>query len=188
MPVHTVVLTVGLKITDNEARSALEAIQVKMGLGEQVRALAREDRWELDVETETAAEAEAAVARLVQTTNVFANPNKHRYAFAPAGASHGADLAPDEVAVLVTDREGAQGESMVVALRRAGAASVVAVRRSARWRVRLATPPAPGQPGLLELVRRIGVAESRSEGLLANPHSQTVRAVFPWGEQKPLVD
>jgi len=27
MPVHTVVLTVGLKITDNEARSALEALR-----------------------------------------------------------------------------------------------------------------------------------------------------------------
>jgi len=158
-----------------------------MGLGEQVRALAREDRWELDVETETAAEAEAAVARLVQTTNVFANPNKHRYAFAPAGASHGADLAPDEVAVLVTDREGAQASpwswpSAAPAPRPWSRSAARAVACPSR------DPAGSRQPGLLELVRRIGVAESRSEGLLANPHSQTVRAVFPWGEQKPLVD
>ncbi len=76
---------------------------------------------------------------------------------------------------------------MLAAVRRSGDRSVVAVRRCARWRVRLAEPPTPAQPGLLSLIRRIAVTESRTEGLLSNPHSQTVRAVFPWGAEKPLV-
>jgi hypothetical protein len=187
MPAHTVVLTVGLKITDNEARSALEAIRVKMGLGDEVVGLAREDLWELDVEAGSPEAARAVVARLVEATNLFANPNKHRHLLAAAGAAPGADLAPDEVAILVSDREVAGAVSTLAAVRRSGERSVAAVRRCARWRVRLARPPTPGNPGLLPLLRSIAVTESRTEGLLSNPHSQTVRAVFPWGEEKPLV-
>jgi len=182
MGVHTVVLTVGLKITDNEARSALEALRVKMGLGEAVRSLAREERWQLGVEAPTSAEAEAVVAGLVRATNLFANPNKHCHAI-----GSGVDLAPDEVAILVTDREGADGASILTTLHRLGASSVTCIARSARWRVGLAEAPRPDDPAILELLRDIGVTESRSVGLLANPHSQTVRVLFPSGEEKPLV-
>jgi phosphoribosylformylglycinamidine (FGAM) synthase PurS component len=180
MPVHTVTLTVALRITDNEARSALEAVRVKMGVG-QVVGLAREDVWSLDVDAPSAEEARAAVARLVEGTNLFANPNKHRHSLDEQ------PLAADEVAVLVSDRESGQAASMLEAVRRSGDRSVVAARRRARWRIRLGSPPSPGQPGLLDLIRSIAVAEGRTEGLLANPHSQTVTAVLPWGDENPLV-
>jgi phosphoribosylformylglycinamidine (FGAM) synthase PurS component len=180
MPTHTVTLTVALRITDNEARSALEAVRVKMGIAAVV-GLAREDVWSLDVEAASAEDARAAVARLVEGTNLFANPNKHRHSLDDA------PLAPDEVAVLVSDRESWQAVSMLEAVRRAGDRSVVASRRCARWRIRLENPPSPGQPGLLDLIRSIAVAEGRTEGLLANPHSQTVTAVLPWGDETPLV-
>jgi len=187
MPIHTVVLTVGLKITDNEARSALEAIRVKMGLGDDVVGLAREDLWELDVEAESPVAALAVATRLVEATNLFVNPNKHRHALTAVGAIPGVDLAPDEVAVLVSDRETGGSASMLATVRRSGERSVAAVRRCARWRVRLTEAPAPAKPELVSLIRRIAVTESRTEGLLSNPHSQTARAVFPWGEEKPLV-
>ncbi len=185
MPIHTVVLTVGLKITDNEARSALEAVRVKMGL-DGVVGLVREDLWELDVEAGSAAAARAVVARLVETTNLFANPNKHRHALSAGGAAVGADLAPDEVAILVSDREAGGADSMLAAVRRSGERSVAAARRCVRWRIRLTETPSPVQPHLLSLIRRIGVTESRTEGLLSNPHSQTARAVFPWGGETAL--
>jgi len=193
MPTHTIVLTVALKIPDNEARSALEALRVKMGLADDVIGLAREDVWELDVDAATAEDALAAASRLVAATNLFANPNKHRYALADAGVPADrarracGDLSPDEAAVLVAERGDAAGASALRAVRRAGERSVTAVRRFARWRVRFAQPLSPVRPGLSELIRRIAVTESRGEGLLSNPHFQTAHAVLPWGEERTLV-
>jgi phosphoribosylformylglycinamidine (FGAM) synthase PurS component len=206
---HSFFLSVELKATGNEARSALEALQEKMGLREHVRDLAREDLWEIEVDARTAAGARETIEQLVRTTNLFANPNKHKYTLADAGGaepgrdrgergSHGpgrgsdgaaswaAGLEDDEVAVLVTDRESAEGESVLSAIRRIGVDDVVSIRRWTRWRIRLAEPPTRGDPEVLALIRRIGVATGRRDGLLSNPHSQISRAILPWGEEKVL--
>jgi phosphoribosylformylglycinamidine (FGAM) synthase PurS component len=197
-------LTVSLKVGDNEARSALEAIQVKMGLAQEVRELSREDRWELEVKADSQDGAYSVVRELVETTNLFANPNKHRFTLAPrrvggevSGSVSGSvgrqespeasDLAEDEVAILVSDRESAEGESILSAIQRLGVKNVVSARKWVRWRVGLTRIPARGEPEVLELIRRIGVTTSRRDGLLSNPHSQVSRAVLPWGEEKPLV-
>ena len=178
-------LTVELRITDNEARSALEAVQVKMGLGDRVSDLVREELWEIEVEAETPDAALEVLGGLVKTTNLFANPNKHRYTLA-AGAANGHRLEPDEVAILVTDREGTGGASVLSAIKRIGVDDVVGVRKWTRWRVRLSGPAENGDPELLSLITRIGVATGRRDGLLSNPHSQISRAVLPWGEEKVL--
>ncbi len=104
--VQNVTLAVRLKITDNEAFSALEALHAKMGFVDVVAGLIRETLWYLDVEAATHEAALGIVEDAISRTNVFLNPNKHHYSFAPAD-SVGADLDPDEVAVVVTDREGA---------------------------------------------------------------------------------
>ena len=52
MPTHRLLLEVSLKVADNEARSALEAIRVKMGLSADVRDLSREEVWELEVDAD----------------------------------------------------------------------------------------------------------------------------------------
>lgn len=189
---HSFFLSVELKATGNEARSALEALQEKMGLREHVRDLAREDLWEIDVDARTAEGARETIEQLVRTTNLFANPNKHKYTLAdadgaePGAASWAAGLEDDEVAVLVTDRESAEGESVLSAIRRIGVDEVVGIRKWTRWRIRLAEPPTRGDPEVLALIRRIGVATGRRDGLLSNPHSQISRAILPWGEEKVL--
>jgi phosphoribosylformylglycinamidine (FGAM) synthase PurS component len=170
-------------VTDNEARSALEAIQVKMGLAREVADLAREELWELEVESPTVEQARAIIRKLVETTNLFANPNKHRYALGVAEA-----LAPDEVAILVSDRESSAGPAMVLSVTRLGVEGLVGARKWVRWRIRLAKAPSKADPGLLELIRRIGVTTTRRDGLLSNPHSQVSSAVLPWGESMALAE
>jgi phosphoribosylformylglycinamidine (FGAM) synthase PurS component len=187
MPRQTLRITVGLKVTDNEARSALEALQEKMGLRESVRDLAREELWEVDVDAGSTDAARSTVERLVQTTNLFANPNKHRYEIAAADESgSSAALGADEVAVLVSDRESTVGPSVLSAIRGTGVDDVVAVRKWTRWRIGLTQAPAEGDPEVLDLITRIGVATGRRDGLLSNPHSQVSRAILPWGEEKVL--
>jgi phosphoribosylformylglycinamidine (FGAM) synthase PurS component len=193
MAIFQLRLTISLKIPDNEARSALEAIRVKMGLDDEVRDLTREERWELGVDAVSFDDAKAVVEKLVATTNLFANPNKHRYTLARADVpfggpdpSVGADLADDEVAILVSDRESAEGDSILSAIRRLGVTDVRSARKWVRWRVALTRTPSPEEPDLLPLIRRIGVATGRRDGLLSNPHSQVSRVVLPWGEEKPL--
>ena len=189
---HSFFLSVELKATGNEARSALEAVQEKMGLRDQVSGLAREDLWEIDVDARTVEGARETIEQLVRTTNLFANPNKHKYTLADVGgaerdaASWAAGLGDDEVAVLVTDRESTEGESVLSAIRRIGVDDVVSIRKWTRWRIHLAEPPARGDPEVLKLIRRIGVATGRRDGLLSNPHSQISRAILPWGEEKVL--
>ena len=211
---HTVVLTVGLKITDNEARSALEALQEKMGLRDRVRDLGRDEVWEFGVEAPGRSGALATIERLVLTTNLFVNPNKHSFTIDGADepaeetrpdregsddgsatresgaqenvAAHSDSRSADEVAILVSEREGGEEQSMLSAIGRIGVDGVVSARRWTRWRVRLNAPPTRDDETLLPLIRRIAVATGRSDGLLSNPHSQISRAVLPWGEEKVL--
>ncbi len=190
---HSFLLSVELKAAGNEARSALEALQEKMGLRDLVSDLAREELWEIEVQARTAGAARETIEQLVRSTNLFANPNKHKYTLAAAGgaepdddAAWAAGLADDEVAVLVTDREGVEGESVFSAIRRIGADDVVHIRKWTRWRIRLVEPPTAGDPEVLALIRKIGVATGRRDGLLSNPHSQISRAILPWGEEKVL--
>ncbi len=195
----TIALTVSLKIPDNEARSALEAVRVKMGFADRVMDLVREEVWELQVEPEAAVAPDGAAAfgsrpvgalaaleHIVATTNLFANPNKHRYELA-TGRAADVVLADDEVAILVSDRESARGSSMAAAVRRLGAESVTSARCWVRWRIRLTEAPAQGEAGVLDLLSGVGVADARRGGLLCNPHIQEAVAIFPWGEEKRLV-
>jgi len=178
-------LVVTLRVTDNEARSALEALRIKMGLSDVVADLVRDDVWELSVD---AADEEAAitlVSDLVDTTNLFANPNKHRAAVGRPGAS-GRPLEEDEVAVLVAERGSTEGAAILRALRGLGAGAVTDARRWTRWRIRLEDAPDRDDPGLLPLVRHIAVTTKRTEGLLSNPHSEVSRVVFPWGGEEWL--
>ncbi len=195
----TIVLTVSLKIPDNEARSALEALRVKMGFADRVKDIVREEVWELFVESAAAVAPNGAGAfdsqltdsleslkRIVETTNLFANPNKHRYEIR-VGRAADVELDVDEAAILVSDREGARGVSMSAAVRRLGADLVSGARRWTRWRVKLAEVPAHGSEEVFDLLRGIGVADARDGGLLCNPHIQDAVAVLPWGEEKRLV-
>jgi len=175
-------LVVSLKIPDNEARSALEALRVKMGLADVVAGLERDDVWELTVDASDEASATKLVGRLVTGTNLFANPNKHRTAVGSPGAT-GATLREDEVAVLVAERGSTEGSSILRTLQGLDVQNVTDARRWTRWRIRLAETPRKGDASVMSLVRRVAVATGRDEGLLSNPHSEVSRVVLPWGEE-----
>jgi len=213
---RTLALTVSLKIPDNEARSALEALRVKMGLGQEVRGLAREEVWEFRVDEPGAGEqsgsakvgravsgsgdagasaagddaadasTQVAIERIVGSTNLFANPNKHRYSLAAGGACD-VTLGESQLAILVSDRGNAANESMAASLKRLGAVDVAGVRRWTRWIVTLEPGRGRDRPGLEALLQRIAVADARDGGLFCNPHIEEARAILPWGEEKPLV-
>ncbi len=183
--IERVVLTVALKVTDNEALSALEALQTKMDMADSVVGLVREVQWELEVEADGPESALRVVTEIVERTNVFMNPNKHRSTL--TSVPHAWDgLDDDEIAILVTDRDGAESLAALAAASRIGVTGLIRARRRIRWRVRLAEAPSRAQPGLLPLLRKIGIASDRGTGLLSNPHSQTALVAFPWGEEKPL--
>jgi len=182
---RTIELAVSLKVPDNEARSALEALTVKMDLGAAVKDLARETLWAFDF-GDGSGDPRAAVERLVRESNVFANPNKHTYGIVEGGSERGHPLDSDEVAILVRDRDSNWHASILPLLRRLGISGVENVQRWTRWRVRIDPPPSEGDAELVPLLRKIGVTTGRHDGLLANPHSQTARAVLPWGDEKPL--
>jgi hypothetical protein len=184
MASHDLVLTVSRKTVDNEARSALEALRVKMGLGEAIRSLARDEVWELAVEAPSAREALEGVRAVVTSTNLFANPNKHRYLLAATGGVGGA-ARPDSVTILVSGRDGAEGAGMVTAVNRLGGARLVRARRWTRWLITLGAA-GTSESGIDEIVRRCGVVVDRENGLLCNPHSEIGRIVLPSGEEKPL--
>ena len=183
--IQRVVLTVALKVTDNETLSALEALQTKMDMADSVVDLAREVQWELDVEAGGAESALRIVTEIVERTNVFLNPNKHRSTLTTVPHAW-EGLGENEVAILVTDRDGAESLAVLAAASRIGVTGLRKAERRIRWRVRLAETPSREQPGLLPLLRKIGVASDRGTGLLSNPHSQTALVAFPWGEEKPL--
>lgn len=201
---HDVLLTVTLKVPDNEARSALEAVRVKMGLAGDVLDLRRDDLWELSLESASEDAAVEAIERLVGSTNLFANPNKHRHTVRAATRSPGNaastrpedresasgnasdGLADNEVAVLVADRGSAAGDAITGAVRRAGGPGLASARRWTRWTVTLSRPARVEDPDVMALVERIAVARERASGLLSNPHSQVCRVAFSTGAERIL--
>ncbi len=116
---------------------------------------------------------------------MFLNPNKHRSTLTSVPHAW-KGLGKNEVAILVTDRDGAESLAVLAAASRIGVTGLRKAKRRIRWRVRLAELPSREQPGLFPLLRKIAIASDRGTGLLANPHSQTVLVAFPWGEEKPL--
>ncbi|MBD3348695.1 MAG: hypothetical protein GF400_05825 [Candidatus Eisenbacteria bacterium] len=183
MPEDRLTLTVSLKTPDNEARSALEALRVKMGLGATVSGLDREDVWEFGLAD--GGRCVGDIKRVVESTNLFANPNKHRCAFKP-GAASDVTLGANQLDILVSDRERAESESILSSLRRLGVRGVVDARHWVRWRVTLEFSLAPSKPDLSSLIGSIAVANAREGGLFCNPHIERATAVLPWGEEKAL--
>jgi len=182
-----ILLSISLKVPDNEARSALEALRVKMGFGELFTGLVREELWELEFD-EPRGEALARAEELVAKTNLFANPNKHRCeVHAAAEWALGDDLGADEASIVVADRGHPEGEGMLTALARVGAGGARTARRFIVWRIRVARDIPRDDHRVIPVIERVAVTTSRTTGLFCNPHSQTARVLLPWGEEKVLV-
>ena len=160
-------LTTGLKVADPTAITALATLRTRLGFGDILAGLSREELFLFEVEGREEA-ARAAVDGLVRNTNLFLNPNKHWHRLTTAGAEA---AAPGAYLLVWTDGD---GEDLREAVRRhTGAAGVAAVRRAWLWSF---LPPSGA--GAAELIARLGDGTDRrnsARGFLAHPAWQESR-------------
>jgi hypothetical protein len=162
-----VTLGVRLKVPDTTAQSAEDTLRRNLGYDGTLESLRREDWWCFEVATDDPGAARACVRQWADRCTALVNPNKHRAALdAPRGRAEGT-----ETSVLVRDREDLRAASMLRFLRSAlGASDLVSLESGVLWTLRFR--PGAGDPRAL--ADDIARTRSRTRGLLANPHAQTV--------------
>jgi len=167
---------ISLKITDNTARSALFALQKRMGMPA-VTHLKRWDVWELEMDG-SLNEAETCVKNWVGNTALFMNPNKHHCRIQPAAAPILTTTAPPDFcqssgSIFVYDREDGHGEAVLHTLQSKPAPSLSLTRllHGVWWDITV--------DGTAENIKNtldaLALTTHRSSGLFANPHYQNVR-------------
>lgn len=170
---QTVELTVELKIPDVTALTAASALRRRLGYGDVLMELHRADYYRLSLAADSEQQALELAEELAENTNLFVNPNKHRYQVA-AGVHNAATVAGDgvwTVKVLVSAPESGAGEAILSALQgRLGYRDQVsAVVAGDLWTLVL---QADSKEQAEAIAQEIAVTESRGEGLLLNPHYQ----------------
>ena len=170
---QTVELTVELKIPDLTALTAGSALRRRMAYGDVLVELRRADYYRLSLNAESEAEAVKLAEKLAEDTNLFVNPNKHRYEVS-AGIHN--SVAADQngtyaVSVLITDPNSGAGAGILEALRgRLGYGDEVAeVLAGNLWVLVL---KAESREQAETIAEAAAVTRSREEGLLLNPHYQ----------------
>lgn len=171
---------ISLKITDNTARSALYALQNRMGLL-QIKALKRWDVWELEFSEENGPMDER-VKDWVENTALFMNPNKHVYKMQSANtpllnAVHPPDFCRTHGSIFVYDREDGHGESVFHSIRsnQQNGQSLVKLLHGVWWDVTCDDTV----PDASSCIQNIAKTTHRSSGLFANPHYQDVKLYMP---------
>ena len=181
---YQIELTVKLKIPDVTAVTARNTLQRRLGYGEVLRDLQREDYWALTVQADSEAAARDLGIALAERTNVFVNPNKHTYQLnvrrtpeieAPGSPGSpplaGSSSGLTSVRVLTGFLGDASASMTQEALQgRLGYGQVVqAVERGTLWTLTLNTANAPQARQWAE---EMVVTRGGQQGLLVNPHSQ----------------
>ncbi|HCU34080.1 MAG TPA: hypothetical protein DGT21_01160 [Armatimonadetes bacterium] len=170
---QTVELTVQLKIPDVTALTASNALRRRLGYQDTLVELRRADYYRLDLNVEHEQAALELATELAERTNLFVNPNKHRYSVS-AGSAHPSEPREDglwTVNVLVTDPDSGAGGGVLSALRgRLGYGDrVVDVVAGNLWTLTLR---ADTREQAEQLAEKLAVTVSREQGLLLNPHFQ----------------
>jgi hypothetical protein len=174
-------LTVELRSADPTALTAAHALTHRLGYGKVLAELRRMDFWRLRVEATGIADALALAGSWITRSNRFVNPNKHVYELAARGGegtsgaavSRGSGRVAWVVARSEPDLDGESAMRLVHA--RFGGRELVEARRAVAWRLRFAPHVDPSE--VPRLAEHMAVARSRTRGLLANPHFQTVAIV-----------
>jgi phosphoribosylformylglycinamidine (FGAM) synthase PurS component len=181
---QTVELTVELKIPDLTALTAGSALRRRMAYGDALVELRRADYYRLSLNAETETEAVKLVEKLAEDTNLFVNPNKHRYEV-HAGV-HNSTVEDAEgtyaVSVLITDTNGGGGAGILEALQgRLGYGDKVAeVLAGNLW---VLVVKAESREQAEAIAEAATVTRSREAGLLLNPHYQDYEMwVASWTE------
>ncbi|MBN1295160.1 hypothetical protein JXA80_00170 [bacterium] len=171
---RTHILTTTLKTRDAVAATAEYTLVHELACSD-LRRIERKDCWQVelaDIPGETAGET---MNRLARDTRVFVNPNKHVYEILTPDSLETHRIGPGlfRVPVIVGNREDRKGETACRTL--AGlygmGRHVVHVASGVLWLLDLA---ADDIVVARERARMITETRSRREGLLANPHSDTI--------------
>ena len=170
---QTVELTVPLKIPDVTALTASNALRRRLGYQDTLIELRRADYYRLQLDVEDEETALELATELAEQTNLFVNPNKHRYSVS-AGSARPSEPREDglrTVNVLVTDPDSGAGGSVLSALRgRLGYGDrVVDVVAGNLW---MLTLKADSREQAEQVAEKLAVTVSREQGLLLNPHFQ----------------
>lgn len=171
----SILLTTRLKVADPTARTALATLRDRLGLGDRLARLSREEVFLFAIDAPAAA-ARELVDGLARQTNLFLNPNKHTFRLSAAGeppgaAEAGAASNPEAWLLVWTPGE---GDGLVESLERhTGAHDVRAIRRGWLWR--LTAGPGISGAAFGDAVRQAGSVESRHRGFLAHPAFQECR-------------
>lgn len=170
---QTVELTVELKIPDVTALTASNALRRRLGYQDTLIRLGRADYYRLELDVDDERTALELATRLAEQTNLFVNPNKHRYSVS-AGSSRPSEASEDglwTVNILVTDPDSGAGGGILSALRgRLGYGNeVVDVVAGNLWVLAL---KADSREEAEQIAEKLAVTVSRDQGLLLNPHFQ----------------
>lgn len=168
----SVELTVSLKIPDVTALTAANAIRRRLGYADTLLALERADYYRLDLDLDDPEEALALAREMAENTNIFVNPNKHRY---EVRLADGRDRNPKRdgkyvVSVLIRNSDDTSGETIRAALHdRHHYDAVQSVEAGTLWRMHL---DAESPEAAREMAEDITVTRSQDRGVLMNPHFQ----------------
>lgn len=175
------VLTTALKTRDAVAATADYTLRHDMGYEGVLWNVQREDYWcvELD-DTGTPGNFESIMKDLAEKTRVFVNPNKHRYFIKPEGSIR-TEPDPEKagrylVPVLVRSVEDRAGENALKtlhALYQVGK-TVLTIESGVLWTLDIRAGSAEEARGIAD---KIAVTHTRLEGLLANPHYESVKVL-----------
>jgi hypothetical protein len=166
------------KGTDLVAHSALDTLVRKMGFGDSLVSLWREEVWLLRLAM-NAREAREITETLVERTGVFVNPNRHHYEVVASTErlGHGRERGRGELGVVVWSYEDPDVRPVMVAVReRLNIGNLLHARRLIFWWPNF-SEAASGVDKRRETASSMASTLSRKEGLLANPHYQGVLLV-----------
>jgi len=175
---YDIELFVRLKIPDVVAITARTTLQRRMGYGQTLRALRREDFWKITADVPSREDAERLAVELAEKTSVFVNPNKDAYTLdVLEPGAHETGKAPTErdgawdVRVLVTADDDAEASLTLDALQnRLGYGETIRnVERGTLWTLTL---QARKQADARQLAEEITLTRRVDQGLLVNPHFQ----------------
>ena len=168
------VLRTRLKIADLTAWTALDTARKLLPAGHTLRRLLREELFVFEpAEGAKAADFEEALARAIEKSNFFVNPNKEQYRFTRA-AERGDALTPPEGAwgILARPRDDTKDVGLLARLdREHPMKGLGAIRRARLWWLWIEGPG--GKADVESCYRAVGPVTGSRSGLLVNPHSET---------------
>jgi hypothetical protein len=170
------VLTTVLKTRDAVAATAGYTLVHDLGYEGVLKGIIREDYWLVHLDLPENMDIDSLMVELAENTRIFVNPNKHHYSIHPDGSlqsTKNKDTQSFLVRLLVTNidnRTGQHALATLKALYKTGE-HVLAIHNGILWTLDII---ADTLNDARKIAESMAITCSRTEGLLANPHCETV--------------